>query len=70
MKRLLCDTIANALDTIQCRLIPYDDEWDTGISIPVCKVEANEYIFPIQQYEWLEINEKIQLYVERVVQAI
>lgn len=69
-KAMVNDTIANALDTIQCRLIPYDDEWNTGISIPVCRVEASEGIFPIQRYEWPEINEKIQAYVERVVQAI
>lgn len=57
-KAMVNDTIANALDTIQCRIVPYNDKWNTGMSIPVCKVEANHSIFSIQSYEWSVIEEK------------
>lgn len=69
-KAMVNDTIANALDTIQCKLVPYNDEWDTGISLPVCKVEEEKGIFPIQKYEWNTIEEKIKEYVEIIVGAI
>lgn len=69
-KAMVNDTIANALDTIQCKLVPYNDEWDTGISLPVCKVEEEKGIFPIQKYEWNTIEEKIREYVEIIVGAI
>ena len=69
-KAMVNDTIANALDTIQCRLVPYSREWDTGISIPVSDVKTEDGIFPVQQYEWDAIDAKIQEYVECVIQAI
>lgn len=49
--------------------IPYNDEWNTGISLPVSSVETEKGIFPIQRYDWSTINEKIKEYVECVVQA-
>lgn len=62
------DTIANALDTIQCQVVPYDIRWDTGISIPVHRVEEREDIFPVQRYDWHEIEAKIQEYVDYVIE--
>lgn len=69
-KAMVNDTIANALDTIQCKLIPYNDKWNTGISIPVDKVEEDDYIFPIQKYNWGVIEGIIQEYVNCVIQEI
>ena len=69
-KAMVNDTIANALDTIQCKLIPYNDEWNTGISIPVDIVEEDDCIFPIQKYEWDSIKRKIREYVNCVIQEI
>lgn len=68
-KAMVNDTIANALDTIQCKVVPYNDEWNTGISLPVSSVEAEKGIFPIQRYDWSTMKEKIKEYVECVVQA-
>ena len=36
-KRVVNDPIYNALHTIQLKLIPYNDEWKTGISVPPLK---------------------------------
>jgi multimeric flavodoxin WrbA len=67
-KAMVNDTIANALDTIQLKLIPYSKEWNTGISVPVAKVINNrEDIFPKQEYEWDKIKDKITKYVSRIV---
>ena len=69
-KAMVNDTIANALDTIQCKIVPYDDEWNTGISLPIHNVIEKEDIFPIQEYDWEMIEQKIQEYVKCVVQTI
>ncbi len=63
-KAMVNDTIANALDTIQCKIIPYNKEWNTGISLPVKNVAEEESIFPIQTYDWDEIENDIKNYVE------
>lgn len=64
------DTIANALDTIQCKVVTYDIHWNTRISLPVKMVEESESVFPIQKYDWHMIEEKIQEYVYCVVKEI
>lgn len=69
-KAMVNDTIANALDTIQCKIVPYSDEWNTGISVAVHHVEQDSHIFPIQQYEWSTIEEKVREYVSCVVREI
>ena len=69
-KAMVNDTIANALDTIQCKIVPYDDEWNTGISLPIHNVIEKDDIFPIQEYDWEMIEQKIQEYVKCVVQTI
>ena len=50
-KAMVNDTIANALETIQCRVIPFDSEWNTGISLPISKIEETDSIFPVQRYD-------------------
>lgn len=64
------DTIANALDTIQCRIIPYNSEWDTGISLPVHKVTEEDSIFPVQEYDWNLITQRLTDYIEIVLKEI
>lgn len=63
------DTIANALDTIQIKVIPYDDTWNTGISMPVKKVVETDSIFPVQEYDWNVLETKIREYAKRVLQG-
>ena len=63
-KAMVNDTIANALDTIQCRVVPYNEEWNTGISIPVQRVMEDSDIFPIQEYDWPMVDQKIKDYIE------
>lgn len=68
-KAMVNDTIANALDTIQMRVVPFNSEWDTGISLPVERVRMEEGIFPIQEYDWETIEESLCNYVEVVIQT-
>lgn len=63
-KAMVNDTIANALDTIQCKVVPYTSEWDTGISLPVQKVLAEDSIFPVQIYDWNLISQRLSEYIE------
>ena len=66
-KAMVNDTIANALDTIQCKVIPYNSEWNTGISFPVQRVLEKDDIFPIQEYDWYSIMRKLTEYTEMVL---
>ncbi len=66
-KAMVNDTIANALDTIQCRTVPYNSEWNTGISIPVSEVKEEKDIFPKQTYDWKAIEEIVREYVNCVL---
>jgi len=66
-KKMVNDTIANALDTIQIKVIPLNEEWKTGISIPIKKaVFCEESIFPNQEYDWDYIIQKITEYIEQI----
>lgn len=69
-KAMVNDTIANALDTIQCRIIPYNSEWNTGISLPVMGVEEENSIFPVQKYDWDSMVKKIQEYIKIIVDTL
>lgn len=62
-KSMVNDTIANALDTIQMRVIPFDEQWNTGISLPVAQVtNPADSPFPCQQYDWPELEGRIAAY--------
>ena len=68
-KNMVNDTIANALDTIQMKVVPFNDEWNTGISLPVKNVTFhNSSIFPSQEYDWDLIADKISAYTNLVIQ--
>ena len=64
------DTIANALDTIQCKTIPYNLEWNTGISLPVQRVLEEDSIFPVQKYDWNLLAKKLRKYIELVLKDV
>ena len=67
-KKMVNDTIANALDTIQMKLIPLNDEWDTGLSIPVEKATfQNGDIFPIQEYDWDFVTSRVKEYTDKLI---
>ncbi|MDE6203449.1 MAG: hypothetical protein K2G19_08230, partial [Lachnospiraceae bacterium] len=68
-KAMVNDTIANALDTIQLKVVPYNSKWNTGISLPVKNVTQKNGIFPCQEYDWKMLEENIEKYVEIIVQT-
>ena len=63
-KAMVIDTLATALETIPCRVIPFDSEWNTGISLPISKIEETDSIFPVQKYDWDSIRQKLEEYIE------
>jgi len=66
-KKMVNDTIANALDTIQLKIVPLSNEWDTGISLPIKKASFSENsIFPTQEYDWDFITSVIFEYTEQI----
>ena len=68
-KAMVNDTIANALDTVQMKVVPVNSKWDTGITLCVKNVKKEEGIFPVQEYDWEMIEETLYNYVEVVVQT-
>lgn len=69
-KAMVNDTIANAIDTIQGKTVPYNTEWNTGISLPVQEVLEEDGIFPIQKYDWNMLTRKVRDYVELVLREV
>ena len=69
-KAMVNDTIANALDTIQCKTVPYNSEWNTGIALPVKSVLEEEHIFTIQKYDWNLLTQKLKDYIEIVLKEV
>lgn len=70
-KKMVNDTIANALETIQFKTIPLNEEWNTGISLPIKRALFNdETIFPIQEYDWSFIIDRISEYIEQISKAL
>ncbi|MCM1124996.1 MAG: NAD(P)H-dependent oxidoreductase [Lachnospiraceae bacterium] len=68
-KAMVNDTIADALDRIQMKVIPFSFKWDTGISLPARRAERQDGIFPAWEYDWEEIAESLRIYVEVVIQT-
>ena len=69
-KAMVNDTIENALDTIQFKTVSYNENWNTGISIPLESVEENEIIFQIQKYNWEAVEELLHEYVDIVIKEL
>ncbi len=68
-KLMVNDTIANALDTIQIKVVPYNEDWKTGISLPVKNIIISDNnIFPIQEYDFNYLYSEIQNYIEKVIE--
>ena len=63
------ETISNALGTVEMRTVPFNSEWNTGISLPVERVVDKKGVFPVQEYEWKKMEEEIRKYVEIIVQT-
>ncbi len=69
-KRMVNDTIANALETIQLKPVPLNGEWNTGISIPLANAAfSSDMLFPKQEYDWNDITVQISDYVEQILRA-
>ncbi|MCM1135522.1 MAG: NAD(P)H-dependent oxidoreductase [Clostridium sp.] len=66
-KAMVNDTIANALDTVQVKVVPFNSKWNTGVALPVKEVLRKESIFPVQEYDWKMVEETVRAYVEVVV---
>lgn len=69
-KRMVNDTIANALDTIQLKLVPFSEEWNTGISLPLqSAVFAQDAIFPTQIHDWNRLTPMLHAYMDLLLNA-
>ena len=66
-KAMVNDTIANALETIQLKTVAFNTEWETGISFGVSNVTEQSDIFPVQEYEWNTILQKLQTYIDVIL---
>jgi multimeric flavodoxin WrbA len=68
-KYMVLDTIANALQTIMMEVVGLDGEWPTGMVFSAKEVIKDEdEIFPIQFYDWVDIENRMKPLVERVME--
>lgn len=68
-KKMVNDTISNALGTVQMRTVPFNSEWNTGIALAAERVLNKKGIFPVQEYDWDKMEDEIKKYVEIIVQT-
>jgi multimeric flavodoxin WrbA len=67
-KELVLDTIANALQTIMMDIVGLDEKWPNGVVFPVKEVRRDKGgIFPVQTYDWADIENRLMPLVEKVV---
>ena len=70
-RRMVNDTIANALATIHLRPVPFSEEWKTGIALPVRHVAyVSGSPFPVQEYDWDDLDRRITAYVAAVMASL
>ena len=70
-KAMVLDTIANALQTIMMEVVGLNEEWPTGIVFPVKEVKRDSgKTFPIQYYDWKDIEERVSPLVMKVIEKI
>ena len=67
-KEMVLDTIANALRTAMIDVVGLDEEWPTGAAFPVKEVlRDKEEIFPVQRYDWADIETRLEPLVLKVI---
>ncbi|MGE5613102.1 MAG: NAD(P)H-dependent oxidoreductase [Bacillota bacterium] len=66
------DSIWNALSyPVEMNIIGVDAEQPRGVTFPVKNVKkANNSIFPVQEYDWSDIMERIEPLISKVIGAI
>lgn len=71
-KELVIDTICNALSyPIEMNIVRGDDELIKGVLLPVKSVKKVEHsIFPLQEYDWTDIEDRVNPLVENIVKEI
>lgn len=68
-KAMVNDTIADALERVGVKVVPFNSRWNTGISFAAACKETEKGTFPVQEYDWEQIAEETGMYVEIVVQT-
>lgn len=69
-KTMVNDTIANTLEAVGMRVVPFNLEWDTGIALPETELEKEkEGDRSVQEYERDEACKRLKSYVKIMVQT-
>ena len=68
-KDMVLDTIANALRTIMMDVVGLNEEWPTGIALPVKEaLQDEDEIFPVQLYDWADVENRVTPLVLNVIE--
>lgn len=69
---VVINTIANALSwPIEMNIKGIDEDWPKGIAIPINRVKKDtKSIFPIQEYDWIDIKKRIKPLVHNVLKEL
>lgn len=72
-KAMVNDIIADALRASHLKVVPFNSRWNTGISFSVTEDFQKKKIrpenSPVRECEWGQIEEKVGMYVEIMVQT-
>lgn len=71
-RKPVLDSIWNALSyPIEMNIVRIDEENENGITFPVKSVKKSENsIFPVQEYDWADVEERIKPLVSNVVKSL
>jgi multimeric flavodoxin WrbA len=68
-KAMVLDTIENALQTVMMDVVGVDNKRPNGVVFPVKEASKKENeIFPVQLYDWADIENRLTPLVEKVIQ--
>lgn len=69
-KAMVNDVIADALEASRLKVVPFNSQWNTGLSFPVTEAEGiREKMFPVKEFQWGQAEEKVEMYVKIMVQT-
>jgi multimeric flavodoxin WrbA len=70
-KKMVLDTISNALETAQMVVVGADEDRPNGIVFPVKEVHKDATrVFPVQIYDWEDIESRITPLVKKVIEKV
>lgn len=68
-KVMVNDTVSAVLASLGLKVVPYNSQWNTGISLTVRNIPTGNETLLVKEHDWKMMEETVKRYVEVVVQT-